>query len=233
MTLSCRQPNFNVVQVRVPHPRVDALRRLCQWHLLAKHTPLEFVDELCQARRLAVDQAVARRVLPPARHHPTQQRRRARHLARRCKFLAGPVGLPRAAFWHQLRWHALSSRAAPQCSSTCCHHGRCAPQYVLDVLLVARALRSPDCPTRSCTPLCDTSRTCQVMNTSFDPFALVNTYGAFGSITKDRHEIVLQVSGFERRRRSLWMPFERARKARAPPHAFHVRGHAGRADARP
>lgn len=31
------------------------------------------------------------------------------------------------------------------------------------------------------------------MNTSFDPFALVNTYGAFGSITKDRHEIILQV----------------------------------------
>ncbi|MFC7222700.1 lipase maturation factor family protein [Halalkalicoccus sp. GCM10025322] len=35
------------------------------------------------------------------------------------------------------------------------------------------------------------SRT-QVMNTSFDPLHLVNTYGAFGSITKDRYEIVVE-----------------------------------------
>jgi len=32
----------------------------------------------------------------------------------------------------------------------------------------------------------------QVMNTAFDPLHLVNTYGAFGSITKRRHEIVVQ-----------------------------------------
>merc|ERR1712228_579261 len=32
----------------------------------------------------------------------------------------------------------------------------------------------------------------QVMNTSFDPFRLVNTYGAFGSITKQRNELILQ-----------------------------------------
>ena len=32
----------------------------------------------------------------------------------------------------------------------------------------------------------------QVMNTSFDSFHLVNTYGAFGSITRDRYEIVLE-----------------------------------------
>lgn len=32
----------------------------------------------------------------------------------------------------------------------------------------------------------------QIMNTSFDPFHLVNTYGAFGSITKERYEIVLE-----------------------------------------
>lgn len=27
------------------------------------------------------------------------------------------------------------------------------------------------------------------MNASFDPFRIVNTYGAFGSITKVRHEV--------------------------------------------
>ena len=32
----------------------------------------------------------------------------------------------------------------------------------------------------------------QVMNTSFDPFDLVNTYGAFGSVERERHEIVFE-----------------------------------------
>ena len=32
----------------------------------------------------------------------------------------------------------------------------------------------------------------QVMNTSFDPFHLVNTYGAFGSVTKVRFEIIVE-----------------------------------------
>src|SRR3954447_14643954 len=32
----------------------------------------------------------------------------------------------------------------------------------------------------------------QVMNTSFDPLHIVNTYGAFGSITRERNEIVIE-----------------------------------------
>lgn len=32
----------------------------------------------------------------------------------------------------------------------------------------------------------------QIMNTSFDTFRLVNTYGAFGSITKQRNEVVFK-----------------------------------------
>jgi hypothetical protein len=32
----------------------------------------------------------------------------------------------------------------------------------------------------------------QLMNTSFDPFGLVNTYGAFGSVGRERYEIVLE-----------------------------------------
>lgn len=32
----------------------------------------------------------------------------------------------------------------------------------------------------------------QIMNTSYDPFHLVNTYGAFGSVTKVRHEIIFE-----------------------------------------
>ena len=32
----------------------------------------------------------------------------------------------------------------------------------------------------------------QVMNTSFNPLQIVNTYGAFGSITRERYEIVIE-----------------------------------------
>jgi hypothetical protein len=38
----------------------------------------------------------------------------------------------------------------------------------------------------------------QMMNASFDPFHLVNTYGAFGSITRDRYEIVIEGTGDSR-----------------------------------
>lgn len=34
----------------------------------------------------------------------------------------------------------------------------------------------------------------QIMNTSFEPFHIVNTYGAFGSITKERFEVVIEGS---------------------------------------
>lgn len=49
----------------------------------------------------------------------------------------------------------------------------------------------------------------QLMNASFDPFHLVNTYGAFGSITRERYEIVL--SGTEERwpnAESEWREYE-------------------------
>jgi acyl-coenzyme A thioesterase PaaI-like protein len=32
----------------------------------------------------------------------------------------------------------------------------------------------------------------QLMNASFEPFHLVNTYGAFGSVGRERHEIVFE-----------------------------------------
>jgi hypothetical protein len=38
----------------------------------------------------------------------------------------------------------------------------------------------------------------QIMNGGFDPFRLVNTYGAFGSITRVRHEIVLEGTADEK-----------------------------------
>lgn len=49
----------------------------------------------------------------------------------------------------------------------------------------------------------------QMMNTSFDTFKIVNTYGAFGSVTKERYEIIIegttsdQLNGTE-----VWQPYE-------------------------
>jgi len=49
----------------------------------------------------------------------------------------------------------------------------------------------------------------QIMNTSFDPFHLVNTYGAFGSITRDRYEIVLEgTDAAELSEGTEWRPYE-------------------------
>ncbi|KAJ8283597.1 hypothetical protein COCON_G00024470 [Conger conger] len=50
----------------------------------------------------------------------------------------------------------------------------------------------------------------QVMNTSFDPLRIVNTYGAFGSITKERTEVVFQgtLSSDPNDPAALWEEYE-------------------------
>jgi hypothetical protein len=70
----------------------------------------------------------------------------------------------------------------------------------------------------------------QRMNTSFDPLRLVNTYGAFGSITRVRHEVV--VEGTDARhvtRDTVWREYEFKGKPgdpyRRPPQVapYHLR----------
>jgi hypothetical protein len=49
----------------------------------------------------------------------------------------------------------------------------------------------------------------QLMNASFDPFDLVNTYGAFGSILRERREIVLQGTADEEPSdQARWLDYE-------------------------
>jgi lipase maturation factor len=49
----------------------------------------------------------------------------------------------------------------------------------------------------------------QVMNTAFNPLQIVNTYGAFGSITKERYEIVLEGTDEEQvSDTTLWREYE-------------------------
>lgn len=48
----------------------------------------------------------------------------------------------------------------------------------------------------------------QAMNTSFDPFNLVNTYGAFGSITKVRNEIIIEGTDADDPTEDDWQKYE-------------------------
>jgi hypothetical protein len=49
----------------------------------------------------------------------------------------------------------------------------------------------------------------QIMNTSFNPYHLINTYGAFGSVTKARYEIVIEGTEEEAvREQTTWKEYE-------------------------
>jgi hypothetical protein len=70
----------------------------------------------------------------------------------------------------------------------------------------------------------------QVMNTSFEPFHLVNTYGAFGSITRHRQEIVVEgTDDHEPTDQTVWKEYEFRGKpgdtSRLPPQIapYHLR----------
>ena len=59
-------------------------------------------------------------------------------------------------------------------------HARSAWGYALVVMFL------------SMNPIANLMSSQQAMNTSFDPLSLVNTYGAFGSVGKERYEVVLE-----------------------------------------
>jgi hypothetical protein len=70
----------------------------------------------------------------------------------------------------------------------------------------------------------------QLMNASFDPFHLVNTYGAFGSITRNRYELVIEgttdpVAGPEERGREYEFKGKPGDPRRVPPQVapYHLR----------
>jgi hypothetical protein len=49
----------------------------------------------------------------------------------------------------------------------------------------------------------------QAMNASFDPFNLVNTYGAFGSVSRERYEVVIEGTSAETAdERAAWREYE-------------------------
>ena len=48
----------------------------------------------------------------------------------------------------------------------------------------------------------------QAMNASFDPFRLVNTYGAFGSVTRTRYEVIVEGTTSEDPSDAEWVEYE-------------------------
>lgn len=61
----------------------------------------------------------------------------------------------------------------------------------------------------SLNPLVNLLSSRQLMNASFDPFNLVNTYGAFGSVSRERHEVVLEgTSGSPDDPSAVWREYE-------------------------
>lgn len=69
----------------------------------------------------------------------------------------------------------------------------------------------------------------QAMNASFEPFRLVNTYGAFGSVTRRRYEVVVEGSDAEAIEVATWREYEFPGKpgdpSRRPPQVapYHLR----------
>ncbi|WP_335999227.1 lipase maturation factor family protein [Halorientalis halophila] len=57
-------------------------------------------------------------------------------------------------------------------------------------------------------PVVNVLSTSQVMNTSFDPLHLVNTYGAFGSITKNRYQLIVEGTRASDPTEDDWQPYE-------------------------
>ena len=86
------------------------------------------------------------------------------------------------AFWSRLLPRKLVSRAAEAAARA--QPSRAAERAAL-VLAVGVALLSVQ-------PVLNLVSTGQIMNTSFDRLNLVNTYGAFGSVGRERYEIVFE-----------------------------------------
>ena len=71
--------------------------------------------------------------------------------------------------------------------------------YLVSALLCALSIN----------PLLNMFSSSQVMNASFEPFHLVNTYGAFGSVGKERDEIIIEgTDELEITDKTVWREFE-------------------------
>ncbi|MFL5361019.1 MAG: lipase maturation factor family protein [Myxococcales bacterium] len=93
-------------------------------------------------------------------------------------------------------------------------HVATAPLFWLDALVVAVTVLVIALSYRPARNLVSPS---QLMNASFDPLRLVNTYGAFGSIERERFEVVVEGTADERiGPETVWVEYEFRGKPTAP-----------------
>jgi hypothetical protein len=60
----------------------------------------------------------------------------------------------------------------------------------------------------SINPVANLFSSAQLMNSSFEPFHIVNTYGAFGSVLRERYEIIVEGTTDEDLEQARWQPYE-------------------------
>jgi hypothetical protein len=60
----------------------------------------------------------------------------------------------------------------------------------------------------SINPVANLFSSAQLMNSSFDPIYLVNTYGAFGGVGRERYEIIIEGTSDDDPEQARWQPYE-------------------------
>ena len=83
-----------------------------------------------------------------------------------------------------------------------------APAPTPSYLLVASLLLAALVAALSVRPVLNVLSPRQAMNTSFDPLHLVNTYGAFGSVTRERYQLVIEGTDAEDPAEDDWREYE-------------------------
>jgi hypothetical protein len=86
------------------------------------------------------------------------------------------------AFWGRLLPHTLTRRAVKAIAASVPSRPMTITSWVVAVLVGLLSIQ----------PVINMLSPNQIMNTSFDPLNLVNTYGAFGSVGKERYNIVFE-----------------------------------------
>jgi hypothetical protein len=86
------------------------------------------------------------------------------------------------SFWKKILPHALVRRAEQAAAEAQPSQSMYIAGWAITILVV----------TLSVQPVLNLFSSDQIMNTSFDPFDLVNTYGAFGSVGRERYNVVFE-----------------------------------------
>jgi hypothetical protein len=100
-------------------------------------------------------------------------------------------------FWAKVLPSGLTKRAEAARAAAIVSRPMLRTAWVVGALVVVLSIQ----------PVLNIFSSDQVMNTSFDPLELVNTYGAFGSVGKERYNVVFEGTAAEFPNESDWKPY--------------------------